>query len=298
MRGNAPVNIGIRLHDTAPGTLEERLDFAKAQGFACAHLALSKVLPGFAMPDAPRLLADGALAERVRSAFEGRGMGCAVLGCYLSLADTDAVALERTQAVYRAHLRFCRTIGAGVVGTETPPAPSLRASATDLASEEAFRLFVNGVRPVVRWAEEEGAALAIEPVCNHIISTPERAERLLEALASDSVSIILDAVNLLSSDMTDRADAVIADAIARLGDRASVLHMKDFVDAPGEPRPRPVACGDGRMRYGALLALAKRRELPMTLENTNPENAEAARLRLEAIGAGLRADRPIEEDAK
>ena len=281
MRGNAPVNIGIRLHDTAPGTLEERLDFAKAQGFACAHLALSKVLPGFVMPDAPRLLADNALAERVRSAFESRGMGCAVLGCYLSLADTDAGALERTQAVYRAHLRFCRTIGAGVVGTETPPAPSLRASATDLASEEAFRLFVNGVRPVVRWAEEEGAALAVEPVCNHIISTPERAERLLEALASDSISIILDAVNLIDSAHAGQADAVVRDAVARLGEKACVLHMKDYVPQPGAPRPRPVACGLGSLRYGPLLRLARERELPMTLENTTPDNAADTRRFLE-----------------
>ena len=29
------MNIGIRLHDTAPGTLKERLAFAKEQGFSC-----------------------------------------------------------------------------------------------------------------------------------------------------------------------------------------------------------------------------------------------------------------------
>jgi len=46
------MNIGIRLHDTAPGTLEQRLGFAKAQGFSCAHLALSKVIDGFSMDDA------------------------------------------------------------------------------------------------------------------------------------------------------------------------------------------------------------------------------------------------------
>ena len=50
---------------------------------------------------------------------------------------------------------------------------------------------------------------------------------------------------------------------------------------------RAVACGAGRMRYEALLGLARRRGLPMTLENTTPENAQAARLYLEHIGAGL-----------
>ena len=272
------MNIGIRLHDTAPGTLEQRLDYAKAQGFSCAHLALSKALEGFAMADAPRLLADAALGKRVRAAFSDRGMGCAVLGCYLKLADGDAARLERTQAIYRAHLRFAAKIGAGVVGTETP-----LAGAGDPHSEEAFELFLRGVKPVADYAGEVGAILAVEPVCSHVVSTPEKAERMLEALRSDHVKIILDAVNLISSADVDRADAIVAEAIRRLGDRVAVLHMKDFVEAPGEPRPKPVACGQGCMRYDGLLALAKRRALPMTLENTEPSSAEAARLYLEGI---------------
>ncbi len=276
------MNIGIRLHDTAPGTLEQRLGFARAQGFSCAHLALSKVLPDFRMQDAPRLL-NSDLAARVRAAFEAEGMDCAVLGCYLALTARDADELRRTREIYRAHLRFARQIGAGVVGTETPPAVSLGMSSADAQSEEAFALFLDCVRPLVRCAEEEGAILAVEPVCEHIVSTPERAQRMLEALNSDSVRIILDAVNLLRSDMTDDADAVIDDAIARLGDRVSVLHMKDFTDAPGEPRPRSSACGTGRMRYSSLLSLARRYDLPMTLEDTTPENAEAARKYLEGI---------------
>lgn len=280
------MNIGIRLHDTAPGTLEQRLGFARAQGFSCAHLALGKVLPGFRMADAPGLL-DGALAERVRSAFSKTGMGCAVLGCYLNLATPDADELARTRAVYRAHLRFSRAIGAGVVGTETPPAPSAGMDAAAVQSEEAFALFLRCARPVARWAEEEGAVLAIEPVCTHIISTPERAERALEALGSDSVRIILDPVNLLRSEDVGRAEAIFEDAVARLGDRVSVMHMKDYVEAPGEERPTSVACGTGSMRYERLLAFAKRRNIPMTLEDTTPASAEAARLHLERAAAAL-----------
>ena len=37
------MRIGIRLHDTAPGSLKDRLGFAREQGFCCAHVALSKV---------------------------------------------------------------------------------------------------------------------------------------------------------------------------------------------------------------------------------------------------------------
>ena len=54
------MQIGIRLHDTLPMALPERLAHTREQGFSCAHVALSKVIddfeiknstltPGFAM---------------------------------------------------------------------------------------------------------------------------------------------------------------------------------------------------------------------------------------------------------
>ena len=277
------MNIGIRLHDTAPGTLEQRLDFAKAQGFSCAHLALSKALTDFPMNEAPARMTD-ALADRVKAAFEDRGMGCAVLGCYLKLATDDAEALARTREIYRAHLRFAAKIGAGVVGTETPAAPGL-----DLPpdSEEAFQLFLRNVAPVARWAGEEGALLAIEPVACHIVNTPEKAERLLDALKSDHVRIILDAVNLLTRENCAEADAIIDEALRRLGDRISVLHLKDYTVDPEAFMTRACACGTGLMRYERLLDFGRRHALPMTLENTKPDNAEAARLFLENLEGAL-----------
>ena len=54
--------------------------------------------------------------------------------------------------------------------------------------------------------------------------------------------------------------------------------MKDYIEAPGQSRPTSCACGTGVMRYERLLELARSRDLPMTLEDTVPENAEAARL--------------------
>ena len=282
------MNIGIRLHDTAPGTLGQRLGFARSQGFSCIHLALSKVLPDFNMADAPEKLNE-ALAAQVRGELEANRLSCAVLGCYLRLASRDEEELRRTQEIYRAHLRFSRMIGANVLGTETPPASSAGMSAREIASDEALELFIRCAEPLARWAEEEGAILAVEPVCDHIVSTAERAERVLEALKSESVRIILDPVNLLSSDMVDSAEAVFEDAIRRLGDRVSVLHMKDYVKAPDKFRPLSVACGQGEMQYGAVLELARRRNLPITLEDTKPGNAESARLFLERMAADAEA---------
>ena len=279
------MNIGIRLHDTLPGTLRERLTYARDQGFTCAHIAMSKAVAGFDMADAPRLLTP-ALADSVREDLEATDMECAVLGCYLNLADPDPERRAATQEIYRAHLRFSTLIGARVVGTETYARPETVFSEPAPRSEEAFRLFMDGLKPVVRFAEEIGAVLAVEPVHSHIVSTPERAERMLEELPSDNLQIILDAVNLIGPGHDREADRIIADAVRRLGDRVRVLHMKDFtVAADGGIRSR--ACGTGVMRYERLLALAAERGLPMTLEDTVPANAEAARLHLVNIAASL-----------
>ena len=289
-KGSGRLNIGIRLHDTAPGTLSQRLAFAKAQGFSCAHLAMSKAIDGFSMQDAPKLLTEE-LAAEVRQAFSENGMECAVLGCYLNLANPDDEARAKTQEIYKAHLKFGQLIGAEVVGSETYALKDAKFSDGPAnQSEEAFRLFMKGFLPVARYAEEAGEIMAIEPVCTHIISNPERAERMLDTVKSDNVRIILDAVNLVSNSTADQAESIIREAVRRLGDQVRVLHMKDFIvnpDKPGEAQVDFRPCGMGNMYYGDLLPFAKKNDLPMTLEDTSPDNAQAAREYLEQLAMKL-----------
>lgn len=271
-------SIGLRLHDAAGATLRERLRNAKAQGFSCVHLALSKTLSGFTMLDAPALMTDR-LAGDVAGALAESGLSVAVLGCYLNLATPDEEALRRTTASYRAHLRFARQIGALVVGTETGAPNAQYRSCPECWTEDALRLLIDRLTPVVRAAEEEGARIAIEPVCRHIVNTPARARQVLETIDSPALCVILDAVNLLTPDNCDRADEVIGEAVRLLGDRIAVMHWKDYRAVSGRPDLAATACGLGEMRYGALAAFAAAHpEIPITLENTAPDNAEATRL--------------------
>lgn len=270
-------SIGLRLHDAAGATLRERLANAKAQGFSCVHLALGPNLSGFSMSNAPTLTTD-CLAEEVSGALKESGLPVAVLGCYLNLATPDEKALRHTMACYRAHLRFARQIGALVVGTETGAPNTQYRTCPECWTEDALQLFIDRLTPVVRAAEEEGARIAIEPVCRHIVNTPERARQVLEAIDSPALFVILDAVNLLSPENCPRADEVIGDAIRLLGDRIAVMHWKDYRAVPGQADVASMACGLGEMRYDALAAFAAAHpEAPITLEDTTPDNAEAAR---------------------
>jgi sugar phosphate isomerase/epimerase len=280
------MNIGIRLHDTAGTLLEERLDNAKAQGFTCAHLAMQKALPDFRMADAPALLTDE-VAARVREAFAARGMGCAVLGCYLNLATPDEEQYRKTLEIYFAHLRFGRLIGAAVVGTETGAPNAEYKLDADTHTDGALHTFLRNLEPVVECAEHCGITMAIEPVWNHIVYSADRAVEVLRGIGSRNLRIIFDPVNLLSTENADDRERLLGDAMDKLCDSIAMVHLKDFVRADG--KLVSVAAGTGEMDYRAILSFLKARKpfIQATLENTCNENAVSSRRFLEEIYASV-----------
>lgn len=269
------MSIGIRLHDSAQGALKERAAFVRAQGFACVHLALSKALAPEYME--PHTLTAG-LADHVRR--ELGGLDIAVLGCYLQLATPDEKRWQANLAKYIAHLRMARWLGAGVVGTETDR-PNLENcyDPAETHSEDALKLLIDRLCPVVEAAEKLGSVLAIEPVYTHIVSTPRRARRVLDAIHSPNLQIIFDPVNLLHGDNLDRRDAVMAEAMELLGDDIAVLHMKDYDAIAPDGGLHACAAGSGLMRYDEIFRFVREKKpfIHMTLEDTRPENAEQAR---------------------
>ena len=276
------LQLGIRLHDMRPGSLAERAAWARGQGFSCVHLALEKTIPDFKL--SPGKLTAG-FGKHIRALFAAHDVDVAVLGCYKNLAHPDAQELQRIQENYIAHLRMAMSMGCSVVGTETG-APNARYAYEPLChTEMALQTFLHGLAPVVEAAERLGVLLAIEPVWNHIVWNPQVARRVIREMASPNLRIIFDPVNLLAKENYQDRDRVIGEAIELFGEYVEVVHLKDF-QVQGE-RLVSVAPGTGLMDYKPLLAYLKREKygIQATLENTNPENAVAARKYLEEIYA-------------
>ena len=267
------MQIGIRLHDVAAGTIEERAHTAHEQGFACAHIALSKLCDyKMTLPE----LTPG-WAMYLRKVFAKEDVDIAVLGCYLNLATPDRAALARNQEVYKAHLRFASLLGCGVVGTETG-APNTEYRFEEAChTEAALNTFITNLRPVVECAERFGVIMALEPVYKHIMWNPKQTRRVLDAIGSPNLRIIFDPVNLLDISNYENREEIFAEAIETFGDEIAMIHLKDFTVEDG----KLVACaaGDGLMNYDAILRYAKEHKpyIHATLENTKPENAVQAR---------------------
>ena len=153
------MQLGIRLHDIKKAPLEERLAIAHEQGFACGHLALAKVISEYPVDD-------GALtpgyAMYLKKIFAANQLDVAVLGCYLNLANPNPASLAKNTHRYLAHIRFASLLGAGVVGTETGAVNEEYRFEERNHSEEALKIFINNLRPVVSYAEKMGVIVAID----------------------------------------------------------------------------------------------------------------------------------------
>lgn len=284
------MQIGIRLHDVNTGlapelqTMEARAEKAREEGFSCIHLAFSKVIKGVSFDDCA--LNEG-LALYARRVFARQELDVAVLGCYLNLAHPDPDKLRDIQSRYYGHLRVAALMGAAVVGTETgAPNPEYKMDA-NTHTDEALDAFIRGLAPVAERAEHWGVSIAIEPVWKHIVCDADRAVKVLRAIASPNLRIILDPVNLLYAGNADDRERVIGDAIDKLGEHVAVVHLKDFVREGDELRA--VAAGTGEMDYTRILGFMKARKpyIQATLENTSNENAAEAREFLQRAYAQL-----------
>ena len=267
------MNIGIRLHDTAPGTFEERIKRVHEDGFGCGHLALYKMLNEYPCDDSA--LTPG-YARYIKRVFDKNDVDIAVLGCYKNLANPDKAELKKIQHSYMAHLRFASLMGAGVVGTETG-CPNVEYKFTpENRTDKALGIFLEGLAPVVEYAEKVGVILAIEPVAKHIVWCPKAARRVLDEINSPNLQIIFDPVNLLDKDNYKNQKDICKEAIELLGDDIAMLHIKDYMPTEGDLKS--MACGLGMMDYTDIVKFAKERKpfVHATLEDTKPDNAVAA----------------------
>lgn len=263
------MQLGIRLHDTKKLPFEERIADVHGLGFACGHLALSKVIDEFPTDDGA--LTPG-LAMYIKKVFAQNDVDIAVLGCYLNLANPNPEKLAKITKRYLAHLRFASLLGCGVVGTETGAPNETYTAVPECHGEEALQTFIQNLRPVVQYAEKTGVILAIEPVWKHIVYNPARARRVLEEIASPNLQVILDPVNLLDISNYTQQKEIVEEAIDVLGEDIAMVHIKDFRVENG--KLVSVGAGLGEMDYTAIMKFIREKKpfMHVTLENTTPED--------------------------
>ncbi|MGN0329049.1 MAG: sugar phosphate isomerase/epimerase family protein [Lachnospira sp.] len=268
------MRIGIRAHDVAYAPLNELIPNIHAQGFHCMHIALKKSIKEFST--GVEAMTPG-LAMYMKELCADNKVDIAVLGCYLNLCNPNPEKHKEIVEKYMAHIRFASVLGCGVVGTETGAVNEEYKYEPANHTDEALNLFIENLRPIVKYAEQFGVIIAIEPVWKHIVCTVERARKVLDEIDSPNLQIIFDPVNLLCVENLSQQDEIINKAFDLLGKEIAVVHCKDYVVEGDELKS--IAAGTGGLNYPLLLKKIKEHKpyVHCTLENTVPDNAVATR---------------------
>lgn len=268
------MNIGIRAHDMEQAPIEELVKNIKKKGFGCTQLALSKAIHDFNV--SPSAMTPG-MALHIKRIFNKNEVDVAVLGCYLNITNPVKEENDEIMEVYKTHIRFASLLGCGVVGTETGAVNREYRFEEANHSEEALLTFIEHCKKVVDYAEKMGVIFAIEPVYNHIVSDVERAYKVLQAIPSPNLQIILDPVNLLSIHNHTEHEDIIKGAFQLFKKDIASIHAKDY-RVEGD-RILSIPSGQGLLNYDVLLGLIKKEKpfIHVLLEETTPDNAIATR---------------------
>lgn len=245
-----PLHLGVRAHDFGQIPLADLTRKLQQYEFSHIQFAIKKSFP----QSAPSLSAlSPGTATYYGNAFRRAGIQIAVLGCYVNIVAPDPQTEAQALADFKTHLRFARDFGASLVGTETGSVG--QGYTTDNFTEEAFQRVIAAVSKMVAEAERFGVTVGIEAGLNHPLHTAPLARRLLDAIPSNNLQIILDCANLMSPDNYLRQDEVVAEAFELLGNRIAVIHLKDFIVQDGKIQMVPV--GQGWLKFEPILRYMK-----------------------------------------
>jgi sugar phosphate isomerase/epimerase len=278
------LRIGVRAHDFGrlpAGDLAAKIG---AQGFVCAQLALGKAIAGLTLT--PGLLNPG-LACEVGEAFRKQGVQIAVLGCYVNPIHPDPATRKSLLALFKEHLRFARDFGNGLVALETGSVNADYTPHPDNHSENAFHQSLDSIAELASEAERFGVVVGIEAVSSHVVSTPRKMRRMLDAVGSNNVQVVFDPVNLLSLENHHAQERVIGESFELFGERIAIIHAKDFLVEKGEFKP--VSSGRGGLRHDLVMRFAVERKpgISILLEDADEQTAPGCKEFLRGVAEKL-----------
>lgn len=203
--------------------------------------------------------ADGCALIRKRLETEGVSIGQVwSVGTPLVRPDPDESAANLR--VLRDRVPLAAALGCRVLLTEAggmhPANPWF--PHPENHGEEALSRLIKTLKGIAPYAADHGVSIAPEMSLMTILSTVDRAEKLLQEAGHPGVGINLDPANILDPLSLYRSGDFIDDAFDRLGSRIVNVHAKDAAacDVPLIVRLEERPAGRGVLDYERLLRRA------------------------------------------
>jgi len=267
------MKIGVRAHDFGkmePHLLAEAINKA---GFSTSQLALTKAIAGVdSLSDV-----DSSLLEQIKIAFTKHNVEIGVFGCYVEIGLPDKAARLLEVEKFFTGLKYAKSLGAKLVGTETTYF-NISSMEGSLSKEETYQNLKDSVLRMIEQAEALGVDIGIETVADHTLCSAELTRRLLDEVNSKRLRVIFDPVNLiLTQSDIDRQDEIYKDFIETVGNDVSALHVKDIVIKDFNKLWRNIGKGDINYKRIADWLSTNGLTIPVLREHIKPECADLDR---------------------
>ena len=240
------MQIGIFAKTFAGAGAEAVFTAVRAAGYETAQFNMACV----GLPSMPDDIVAETIAE-VAKASRASGVAIAAVSATYNMIHPDYRLREEGLRRLGVILRAARGLGTGLVTlcTGTRDAEDQWRYHPDNASVAAWHDLLTEMEKAVALAEDCGIDLGIEPELGNVVSSPQKARRLIGEILSPRVRIVLDPANLFETATVMERRDIVAAAADRLGGHIAMAHAKDR-NAKGEV----VAAGQGVIDFPHFIA--------------------------------------------
>lgn len=242
--------IGILLATTyTSGTVEDRLDRAKAAGLSCVQMAMNCV----GLPEMPDKIPAG-VASQIRRAAADRNIKIASVTGTFNMAHPDPEQRKAGLRRLRVIAESCAEMGTSYIHicTGTRNTASMWAPHPDNDLPETWKDMAGCIREASGIARQSNVVLGFEPEVGNVVDSAQKARRIMDEIGSPHLKVTLDPSNLFHTGELPRMKEILDEAFEIVGRDIIMTHAKDL-DRDGAAGHLPA--GKGKMDYAHFMHL-------------------------------------------
>lgn len=168
-------------------------------------------------------------ADAVRTAAETERIAIAALSATYNMIHPDPHERQQGRQAFQSIAAAAQRMGTRLLTlcTGSRDATDQWRFHSENASPAAWKELCDEFTQILPIAERHDVILGVEPELANVISSAERARKLLDSMASNRIKIVFDPANLFDIAPPDRQRFFVDQALELLGDDIALAHAKD-----------------------------------------------------------------------
>ena len=247
------MEIGICTTDFSTQSVEALFEKIAGYGFSQVQFNFASI----GEEEMPAQIDNSLIDKILRAARDWHLEIVAVNGTF-NIIDPDQTVRDRGIERFEVLARACRDMSCPILTlcTGTRSTESMWTWHQDNDSELAWQDMMRSMRSLMAIAERYQITLGIETEAANIVSTPERARRLMDAFHSPFLKVVLDCANLFhrNTAFPENVRPTLKNAFDILGHDIILAHGKDIA---ASTEIKFAAPGKGIIDYDYFLDLLK-----------------------------------------